>query len=167
MRGDVAAHLDAEFAQKGLGDRADGHAGRGFARAGALEHVAHVVVAELLHAGEVGVARARQVHRGDLGVDRPGVHALFPVGVVAIGDRQRDRTAERPAVTNARDDRGAVLLDLHAAAAAVTELAAGEVVVDVVGRQCEAGRHAFDHGDQAGTVRFAGGCEAQMHCAQA
>ena len=49
------------------GDRADGDARRGLARAGALEHVAHVVVAVLHEAGEVGVAGPRARHRRPIG----------------------------------------------------------------------------------------------------
>jgi hypothetical protein len=30
----------------------------------------------------------------DLGLDRPGVHPLLPVGVVAVGDLKRHRTAQ-------------------------------------------------------------------------
>ena len=49
-----------------LASAAGGHAGGRLARAGALEHVAHVGVAVLLHAGQVGVAGARKVDLVDL-----------------------------------------------------------------------------------------------------
>ena len=62
--------------------------------------------------------------------DRPGAHPLLPVGVVAVGDLQRDRPAERAPVAHSARDLGAVALDLHAPAAAVAELAAGHVAVD-------------------------------------
>ena len=84
-------------------------------------------------AGEVGVAGTRKVDLLDLLLDRPGVHPLLPVGVVAVLDQERDRAAERAAVPDAAAHDRAVGLDLHPAAAAVAELAAGEVAVDVVG----------------------------------
>ena len=96
--------LDAERAQERLGERAGGDAGGGLARAGALEHVADVGEAVLLDAGEVGVAGPRQVDLLDLGLDRPGVHPLLPVRVVAVGDQQRDRAAERAPVADAGAD---------------------------------------------------------------
>ncbi len=93
---DVRAHLHAERAQERLAQRAAGDARGRLARGGPLEDVAHVCLLVLLRADEVGVAGARQVHLGDgLRSDRPGAHALFPVGVVAVGDLQRDRAAER------------------------------------------------------------------------
>ena len=71
------------------------------ARGGALEDVAHVALLVLLRADEVGVPGTRQVDLGDLLLDRPRVHPLLPVGVVAVGDLQRDRAAERAAVADA------------------------------------------------------------------
>ena len=109
------------------------------ARRGALEDVAHVGDPVLLDAGEVGMAGARQMDLGGRCVDRPRVHPLLPVGVVAVGDLERDRSAERSPVADARGDDDVVRLDLHPAAAAVTELAAGHVPVD---------RLAVEHGVQ-------------------
>ena len=81
---------------------------------------------------EVGVAGPRQVDLGDRRLDRPRVHPLLPVRVVAVGDLERDRAAERPAVADAAGDLDLVALDLHPAAAAVAELAAGEIAVQRV-----------------------------------
>ena len=92
-----------------------------------------------------------------------GIHALLPVAVVAVVHAQADRAAERAAVAHAGRDLGAVLLDLHAPAAPVTELAPGEVAVDVLGAQLEPGRKALDDRGQPGTVGLAGGYEAQGH----
>ena len=160
---DVAADLDPEGAQQRLGQAAGGHSRGRLACAGALEHVAHVLEAVLLHPGEVGVTGARQVHLGHLGLDRPGVHPLLPVGVVAVDDAQGDGAAERAAVAHAGGDLGAVLLDLHTPAAAMAELATGEVGVDVLGTQLEAGRQALDDRGQPWTVGLAGGDEAKRH----
>ena len=142
MRVTCEKTLTPSARRKRLGERAGGHARRGLARRGALEHVAHVGVAVLQHAGQVGVARARQVDLVDLGVDRPRVHPLLPVAVVAVVDPQRHRAAERAAVADPGDHVGAVLLDLHAPAAAVAELAPREVAVDVLRGQLEPGRAA-------------------------
>ena len=46
------------------GDRAQRHAGRGLARAGALQHGSRVVEPVFAHAGEVGVSRPRPAQRG-------------------------------------------------------------------------------------------------------
>ena len=56
---------------------------------------------------------------------------------------------------------GAVALDLHAPAAAVAELAAGHVAVDLLLGQLQAGRQALDDARQAGAVGLAGGDQAQ------
>ena len=112
-------------------------------------------VAELEQAGEVGVAGPRQVDLLDLGVDRPRVHPLLPVRVVAVGDQQRDRAAERAAVADPRADLDRVLLDLHPAAAAVTELAPRHVAVERLAVDLEPRGQALDDRDQPGAVRFA------------
>ena len=91
----VAADLDAERAEELLGQEPGGDPRSRLARARALEHVADVREAELVEAGQVGVARARQVRLLHLRVDRPRVHPLFPVRVVAVGDEDRHR--RRPA----------------------------------------------------------------------
>ena len=150
-------------AEEALGERAAGHARGGLARARALEHVADVGEAELLDAGEVGVAGPREVHLGHLGLDRPRVHPLLPVGVVAVRDPHGDRPAERAAVAHAGGDLGAVALDLHPPAAAVAELAAGHVAIDRGKVELEARRETLDDAGQAGPVGFPGGDDAQRH----
>src|SRR4051794_35920542 len=125
-------------------------------RARALEDVAHVARAVLPRADEVGVARARQVHLGHLGLDRPRVHPLLPVGEVAVLHLQRDRAAERAPVADAGGDLRAVALDLHPSAAAVAQLAAGHVAVDRLAVELEAGGQALDDAREAGPVRLAG-----------
>ena len=107
-----------------------GHPRRRLARAGPLEDVAHVGQAVLLGADQVGVPGPRQVHLGQLGLDRPRVHPLLPVGVVAVDDLQRDRAAERASVPDPAGHLDLVALDLHPAAAAVAELAARQVAVE-------------------------------------
>ena len=154
---------DAEGAQELLGERAGGHPRRRLAGAGALEHVADVGVAVLEQPGEVGVAGPRRVDLLDLGVDRPRVHPLLPVGVVAVGDQDRDRAAERSPVAHAGADLDRVALDLHPPAAPVAELAARHLAVEALAVELEAGGQALDDRDQPGAVRLAGGCEAERH----
>src|SRR5690606_20575907 len=127
---------------------------RGFTRAGPFEHVADVAVAELPGAGEVGMAGTRRVHADDLlfdlGVDRPGVHPVFPVLVVAVGDQQRDRAAHRLAVADAGAHLGGVGLDAHASTPSVSQLAAGHVAVYAFAIQLQTGRKTLDNCSQAG-----------------
>ena len=154
--------LDAERGEEAAGDRAGGDAGGGLAGAGALEHVADVGVAVFLGADEVGVAGPRQVDLVGLEpLDRPGVHPLLPVGVVAVGDQDRDRAAERAAVAHAGADLDRVGLDLHPPAAAVAELAPRHVAVERLAVELEPGRHALDDRDEARPVRLARGGEAE------
>ena len=159
----VRAHLHSQRAQVDLGQRPGAHPRRGLARAGALEHVANVGEAELLDPGQVGVTGARQMHLLHPAVDRPRVHPLLPVGVVAVGHPQGDRPAEGAPVAHAGGDLGAVLLDLHPAAAAVSQLPARQVAIDVGRGQLEPGGQALDHGREAGPVGLTGGREADRH----
>ena len=160
---DVRAHLHAERAQKRLRQRAAGDARGGLARGGPLEDVAHIALLVLPGAHQVGVAGTRQVHLGDRCLHRPRVHPLLPVGVVAVGDLQRDGAAERAPVPHARGHGRRVALDLHPPAAAVPELPARHVGVDLLGVQLEARGQALDDRGQAGAVGLAGGGEAQDH----
>ncbi len=163
---DVRAHLHAQRGEERLGERPAGHARGGLARGGALEDVAHVALAVLPGAHEVGVAGARQVHLGNgMGPVRywPGAHALLPVGVVAVGDVQRDGAAERAPVAHPAGDLGGVALDLHAPPAPVPELAARHVGVDVLSAQLKASGQALDDARESGAVGLPGGDKTQGH----
>src|SRR5262249_34704512 len=96
-------------------------------------------------------------------IDRPRVHSLLPVRVVAIGDQQGYRAPQRAAVPHARADLDGVALDLHAAAAAVAELATRHVSIERPAVELQPGRHPLDDRDQARSVRFAGCREPQTH----
>ena len=109
------------------------------------------------------MARARQVHLGHVGLDRPRVHPLFPVLVVAVGDLQRDRPAQRAPVAHAGGDLRGVLLDLHPAAAPVAELAARHVAVDRLLVELEARGQALHDRGQARPVRLPRGDDMQWH----
>ena len=159
--------VGAEVLQELAGDRADRDARGGFARARALEHVAHVVVAVLDDAGQVGVARSRA--RDDGAVDarcfgarrRFDGHRPLPVLPVAVGNHQRDRTASRHAVADAAERLRAIRFDRHAAAAPVAALAAAELRGDRVEVDREAGGHAFENHHERLPVRLAGGQKSQ------
>ena len=113
-------------------------------------------------ADQVGVAGPRQVDLVGLeALDRPGVHPLFPVRVVAVGDEDGDRAAEGAAVADPGADVGGVGLDPHPAAAAVAELAPRHVAVERLAVELEPGRHALDDRHEPGPVRLAGGGEAE------
>jgi len=77
--------------------------------------------------------------------------------------RNTDFPVAKGKVRNARGHLGGVALDLHAAAAPVSELAAGHVPGDVLRGQLETSRQALDDACQAGTVRLAGGYETERH----
>ena len=66
-------------------------------------------------------------------------------------------------MAHAGGDLGAVALDLHPPAAAVAELAARHVAVELVLGELEARGQALDDARQAGAVRLAGGDETERH----
>ena len=161
---------DAELGEQPAADGARGDARRRLARRGALEDVARVVAVVLEDPGQVGVTGARRACTRALA--RPSAHrssrgAGSMISCQFFQSRLRMSIAiGEPSVSPARTPRqelDRVALDLHAAAAAVALLAAGELGVDVGGEQGEPGRHAFEHRDERGTVRFAGGGEADGH----
>jgi hypothetical protein len=157
----VDAHTEGP--QERLHDPAPGHACRRLAGRCTLEDVANIGLLVLLDADQVGVSWAWQVDLVDLPGDRPGAHALLPVGVVAVGDLERDRAAQRAAVADAAGHRRAVALDLHAPPAPVTELTAAHVAVDLLGRELEPGGKPLDHACETGAVRLAGGYQTYCH----
>ncbi len=132
---DVRVHRDAQRTQERLAEGAAGHARRRLARGGPLEDVANVGLLVLLRADQIGVPGSRQVHLRDVARHRPRVHPLLPIGVVAVGDLQGDRPAERPTMAHATRDLRRIALDLHPPAPAVTELAASHVLIEILGRR--------------------------------
>ena len=117
-------------------------------------HVADVVVAVLDGPRQVGVAGSWPRHRrtvgaaGALGHRRLDVHRLLPVDPVTIPDQQRDRSTGRVPAPDARKNLGAIAFDLHPAAAAVPGLPPAQFVGDRLEVDGEAGRHAFEDGDE-------------------
>ena len=161
---DTGADVDAERAQQLLRDGPRGDPRRGLARGGALEDVAEIAAVVLHPAGEVDVARPRRVHAPLLGfgaVERPRVHRAAPVVEVAVADHERDRRADGLAAAHAADDLGLVVLDLHPPAAAVAVLPPGQVAVDALAVEADAGRHPGDDDGELRPVRLAGADEAE------
>ncbi len=160
----MAGDFGAELAEQQLGKRGGGYARGGFTSRGALEDVAGIVKVKFLRTGEVGVTRAR-------------CHELFcwciifrrvfhwknflPVGPIAVFDAQRNGSADGLAVAYSGEDVGAVLFDFLAAAAAVAELAAMELVVDEVDVDRKGRGQSGNEGQQRLSVRFTGSVEAQ------
>ena len=135
-RHDVADHLGTDgLAEERLGHGAERDPGGGLAGAGPLEHRAGVVEVVLLHADEVGVARARTRQRRvarllgqQLRVDRVGRHHRLPLGPLAVADLDGDRAAHGEAVPDPADDPHGVLLELHPGTATVAEPATGQLL---------------------------------------
>jgi hypothetical protein len=145
----VGEHVDPEVGQQRLGARAGRHPGRRLPGRGPLEHVPGVVEAVLLHAGEVGVARAGWVSGAFVAPGRR--HLLVPlVGALplAVADDDGDRRAERAPVADAAEQRELVLLEAHARAPPVPEAPAGELGLDLLDRQRQPGRQPLDGDDQ-------------------
>ena len=152
---------DAELGQQRLGERAGGDARRGLAGAGALEHVAGVVEAVLLHAGEVGVAGPglgqRLLRWRPARATSPRTHfghSVLPISI-ATGE-----PSVRPWRTPA-EEPDLVLLEPHPGPAAVAEAAAGQLGADVFDRDRQPGGQALDDDDERLAVGLAGGQEAQ------
>ena len=143
-----------------LGAGTGGDPRRGLARAGALEHVAGVGEAVLLHAGKIGVTRTRlgeRLLRRALGRR----HLLFPLRPLGVADLDGDGRAERATVANTAEQRDLVLLEAHPRAAAVAETAATEFGLHVFDGDLETRRQTFDDDNEAFAMRLAGGQVAQ------
>ena len=163
--------LDPELAQQRFRDRSRGDDDRGVPRTRPLERVAHVLVAVLLHPGEIGVAGPRQRHRlrplpGRLALGRPRVHPPEPVLVVAVADDERERRPQRSPVAEAGEHLDRVLLELLARAAAVPELAPVQVGVDRSPVEDEPGGKPGQDRDERRPVRLSCCREVQRHAGE-
>ena len=63
-------------------------------------------------------------------------------------------------------DRDPIALDLHPTAPAVSQLAAGEIAVERLALQRQAGRHPLDDAGEAGAVGLPRGGQLERHLAQ-
>jgi hypothetical protein len=164
-RDHVTADLHSEFIEQPFGKGSGCHPGRRFPRARPLQDVAGIQPIVLEHAGEVGMAGsgpgdpppAKLTGRGGRLVS----HHVFPVGPVAIGDQHGHRRAQGLARPEAGEPLDPVPLDLHPGAPAIALHSPGELSIDPLGRDGQAGRQALDDGDQGLAVRLACGGESE------
>ena len=162
----VAPDLDAERREELFGECSARDAGRRLTGRCPFENVAKVTRLILLSAGEIGVAgpwTCDETRILRLLRERFGRHHVVPVDEIAVLDRESDRRTERLAVTHAGDDLDRVGLDLHPPAAAVTLLPPPKLVVDGVNIDRQTRRKALDNGYEGFAVRFACGCEFEVH----
>ena len=82
-------------------------------------------------------------------------HGFLPVDPVPVFEKHPDGAAQGVSVANAGLDMGVVALDLLAATATVTTLAAGQVLSDVFLVERQIGRDAFDDNHEALPVGLA------------
>src|SRR6266550_6450818 len=101
---------------------------------------------------------------GDLiiAIFRQGGHFLCPVFPIAILDAQSYRGTDGFAPADSRTNLRLVLLDKHAAAAAVALLAAPKVMIDFANIDGKSRRHPVDDHRQTGTVGLSR-CEVTEH----
>ncbi len=158
---DVAQDRDPEVGEERLGQGPGRHPGCGLPGRGPLEHVAGVVEAVLLHAGQVGVARAGLgEHRGRGARGRR--HLLGPLALpLGVGDLDGHRRPEGPAVADPGGQCDLIGLEAHARSAPVAEPPAGELLGDLLDGDREAGGQPLDDDHQGAPVRLSGRQEAQ------
>jgi len=144
----VAVDLDAELFQQSYRDCPSSDPCSRLPCTGPFQHVADIIEAVLHGARQVGMARTETgdaLGAGALGraFQRVDGHGLFPVGPVLVLHGHADGAAKGEAVAHTGDDLGPVLLDEHAATAAVPLLAAGQVDTDIVFADGQSGRDAL------------------------
>ena len=88
---------------------------------------------------------------------------FFPISPVAVFDAQGDGGADGFSVAHAGKNLGAVLLDFLAAAAAVAELAAVQLLIDKLDVDRQLRGQAGDKGEERLSMRFTGSVETE-HC---
>src|SRR5690606_14286897 len=91
-----------------------------------------------------------------LRVDGSGRHDVDPARPLGVADPQGDRAADRAPEADAARDAQLVLLELHACAAAVAELATLQVGLDLLGQDRHVGGHPLEDGHLFGSVRLTG-----------
>jgi hypothetical protein len=162
---EVARHVNVEELQQAAADRSGGDARRCFAGRGTLENVARIIAVVLEDPGQVRMSRAwardRAAPLAWIALAEPGVHDLLPVRPVPVANEHGDRRSERLTRADAGEQLDGIVLDLHAPAAAVPLLAAGQVRVDISGNERHAGGHPLEDADERRPVGLAGGGEAE------
>jgi len=84
-------------------------------------------------------------------------------GTLAAAGAPAAKRAAEWAVADASADVDPVLLDLHSAATAMTELTPCQITVESLTLQDQARRQALDDAGQAGAVRLPCGYETEPH----
>ena len=159
----MGADLYAEFFTQFPGDCRGGDAGGGLPCAGPFEHIPQIVVAVLQCSWEIGVSGYH-----------PGVNlrsTSSPTGPVDMASVQLTKSRfsihieiGEPSVTPCRTPPRISALSFsifHAAAAAVSALAASEVRCDVLLGNRQSRGHTFDDEGQPSSMGFTGGQESE------
>ena len=120
----MTVYLDAELPQQRLAHRADSDPRSSFTRAGALNHIADILMTIFYDSRKVRVPRSRQCHCFDSLVHRRNTHLDLPVLPISILDFKRDRRAERQAMAYARAKGHPVLFYFHPPTTAISSLPA-------------------------------------------
>src|SRR5262245_9840642 len=160
----VTTNLDVELGQQLSRDRPASYAGGGFAGRGALQNIAQVARVVLEAAGQIRMTGTRAFHPTRFlwrNFAYLGGHHFVPVGPVFVLDGDRHRRSECQTMADAAEDFDAVLLDLHAGAAAIPLLTPPQFVIDLIDIDGQTGGQTFNNRDQCATVRFAGGSETE------
>src|SRR3989338_7862782 len=142
----VAQEVHAELFKENFVDGPEGARRGGFPRACALEDVTDVSAAVLHYSDQVRMPRSRTLH------DRKLVDFK-----IFVGDRQSDRSAERPMTAEARKNLRTVFFNRHPPSAAITFLASGKLRVDVFRVHQKSRHHAFQDRHETLPVRFSRG----------
>src|SRR4030095_12822531 len=146
--------------QQLTGNGADSHPRSGFPCAGSLQDVSNVVVTVLDDTCQIGMAwpgprhdrtfRAARIRRL-FGLD---MHGPLPVLPVFVGDYEGDGRPRRQAMADTTKRLRAIGFDRHATPAAVSTLASSQFARKCGEVDLQAGRKAFQYGNQCLAVRF-------------
>jgi len=162
---DVAADVDAELPEQSLADGGRRHAGGRLAGGRPLEDVARVVASVFQEPGEIRMAGTRPPNGATaelrIGLLRRGVHDLAPALPVTIANEHGDRGADGLSGPHPAEELHLVALDLHPAPASIPLLPSGQLRIDMLSEERQAGGNALEDRDERWPVRFTGGGEAQ------
>src|SRR5260370_917289 len=153
--------LDPEMRQQLPRDAARRHAGRGFTRGGALEHVPDVGVPVLQRTGEVRMAWSQARDRlGLVALLRRG-HLRRPVRVVLVFEDKGDRASDRHAAAHAAHDARDVGLDFLAPPASMAALTPREIAPQVLFGDLESPGNSVTHPSHPRPLRSTRGQPSQ------
>jgi hypothetical protein len=93
---------------------------------------------------------------------RVGRHDGFPLRPLGIAYFDSDRTTHGQTVADATNDPDVIFLEGHPSAPAMTEPAASQIVLDVLGGRGDTGRKTFQNAHERGSVRLTR-CQPPKH----